>query len=67
MFSLVNGSEPVLMVIDDPNNTRVTFRNLSKGTEYWARVAGINVRGIGEYSHFVNNQTNVDRKLVFCW
>ena len=56
MFSLREGGS------DREVTTRVIFGNLLKGTEYWARVAGTNVRGIGIYSPYVNNQTNVDCK-----
>ena len=59
MFSLrEGGSDREVTTIDN----RVMFENLLKGTEYRARVAGTNVRGIGTYSPYVNNQTNVDRK-----
>ena len=68
MFSLrEGGSDREVTTID----SRVMFENLLKGTEYRARVAGTNVRGIGEYSPYVNNETNVDRKsditLLFMW
>ena len=45
-------------------DTRVVFRDLFKGTVYQAKVAGSNVRGIGSFSPYVYNQTNIDRKSV---
>ena len=65
MFSLrEGGSDREVTTIDN----RVMFENLLKGTEYWERVAWTNIRGIGTYSPYVNNQTNVDRKsIILMW
>ena len=43
--------------ITNPNSTSSTLSSLNPGIVYMVRVAGINTRGIGNYSEFATGQT----------
>ena len=43
--------------INNPNSTSSTISSLDSGFMYMVRVAGVNTRGIGNYSEFVTRQT----------
>jgi len=47
--------------VSDPSTTALTL-TAEKGTEYRVRVAGVNVRGTGDWSMFESIATPVDRK-----
>ena len=63
-FSQSNGSDLQRDTIVESTLTRL-FQNLSKGTEYRARVAGFNSRGMGAFSGYQTMETLVDRKFFF--
>ena len=44
--------------------TQIRYEGLEKGTMYRARVAGINVRGTGDFSTKSSTQTAVDREYI---
>ena len=53
-------SDPsVLSIIINDQNVATPLR---KGTEYQARVAGVNIQAIGDFSEFAMGATAVDRK-----
>lgn len=56
----INVSDPSVLsiIISDQHATTA----LRKGTEYQARVAGVNIRGLGAFSEFAMGATAVDRK-----
>ena len=67
-FSLVdaNGMPIQRMTTDDGDTLMVTFDGLQKGTQYQARVVGTNVVGLGAYSDYVVEETDVDgESLLF--
>ena len=43
--------------VSDPSSNSTIVSNLSPGTIYMVRVAGINTRGVGNYSEFATAQT----------
>ena len=49
--------------VTDPDERVVNFQNLAKGADYQATITAYNVRGPGNTSLSVMNQTLVDRKL----
>ena len=61
-FSLSNGSDLQRETVVASVLT-LLFQNLSKGTEYRARVAGSNSRGMGTFSGYQTMETLVDRKF----
>ena len=61
-FSLSNGSNLQMEIFVESTLTRL-FQNLSKGTEYRARVGGFNSRGVGAFSGYQTTETSVDRKF----
>ena len=54
---LQNGALAQNVSISDPNVTVALLSNLSPGTFYLIQVAGINTRGIGNFSDMVTAQT----------
>ena len=63
-FSQPNGSDLQRETVVASTFTRL-FQNLSKGTEYRARVAGSNSRGMGAFSSYQMTETLVDRKFFY--
>ena len=63
-FSQLNGSDLQRETVVASMLTRL-FKNLSKGTEYRARVAGSNSRGMGTFSGYQTMETLVDRKFFY--
>ena len=61
-FSQPNGSDLRRETVVASMLTHL-FQNLSKGTEYRARVAGSNSRGMGTFSGYQTMETLVDRKF----
>ena len=51
-----------MRTIDDPGTTTLRLQELDKGTEYRARVVGINEVGDGAFSGYATAETDVDRK-----
>ena len=46
------------------NELMVAFPDLAKGTNYRVRVAGMNTRGLGTFTGYVEQETLIDRELV---
>ena len=59
-FSRPDGSDIMTMTVNAATLMDV-FPGLAKGTVYRARVAGINSRGMGQYSQYSMAETLVDR------
>ena len=43
--------------VSDPSRNSIILTDLSPGTSYMIRVAGINTRGVGNFSEFAIAQT----------
>ena len=54
---LDNGTFIQNETVSDPNITNTTLMSLIPGTEYEVQVAGINTRGVGNFSDMVSQQT----------
>ena len=54
---LLDGSLIQNITINNPNSTSSILSSLNPGIVYMVRVAGINTRGIGNYSEFATGQT----------
>ena len=63
-FSQPNGSNLQRETVIASTFTRL-FQNLSKGTEYRARVAGFNSKGMGVFSGYQTTETLVDSKFFY--
>ncbi len=57
-LSLTNGEVVRSVIENDSRSDTVAFTGLLPGTEYRVQVAGINSRGIGEYSEAVSVRTS---------
>ena len=53
----LDGSLVQNVTINNPNSTSSMLSSLNPGIMYMVRVAGINTRGIGNYSEFATGQT----------
>ena len=52
--------------VSDPSSNSTIVSNLGPGTIYMVRVAGINTRGVGNYSEFVTAQTYRGISCTLC-
>ncbi len=57
-LSLTNGAVVRSVIENDSRSDTIAFSGLSPGTEYRVQVAGINTRGVGEYSEAVFVRTS---------
>ena len=55
---------PIMANMTEAATTQIRYEGLEKGTMYRARVAGINVRGTGDFSTMSSTQTDVDREYI---
>ncbi len=52
------------ITVEEPNNSSIEISGLLHGTAYRVTMAGINTRGIGAYSMFVQNTTYAGNKDI---
>ena len=64
-FSRITGEDVLNLNISASDPRMAPFTNLAKGTEYIARIDAVNDVGNGTLSNFVQQETLVDRKLLF--
>jgi len=50
----------------NPNLNSITLLNLDPGVIYTIRVAGVNTRGIGNFSEFATDQKYYNNKYLIC-